>query len=134
MDAPKFRTEAKVHEPKTLVFGKHGTGKTMFALSTGKPTVRYSTSTTDSRKSSDKTKQRRLRSQIAQSLLAQVMKKRRRPRRPTPRPGNGFSIPSGGFTRVGTIGRSSLLTRSTLLRTLPATTFVTIKERLRFRI
>ena len=31
MDAPSFRTEARVHEPKTLVFGKHGTGKTMFA-------------------------------------------------------------------------------------------------------
>ena len=39
MDAPKFRTEARVHEPKSLIFGKHGTGKTSFALSTGKPTV-----------------------------------------------------------------------------------------------
>lgn len=43
MDAPKFRTKPKVHEPKGLFFGKSGTGKTSVALSTGKPTVLINT-------------------------------------------------------------------------------------------
>ena len=43
MDAPKFRTKPKVHEPKGLFFGKSGTGKTSVSLSTGKPTVLINT-------------------------------------------------------------------------------------------
>ena len=92
MDAPKFRTTPKVHEPKGLFFGKSGTGKTSVALSTGKPTVLINTDN-GAEEILSQQKRQTSRSQTSfQQLLDQEMRKRiRQPGRPTARHGLAYS-------------------------------------------